>query len=110
MVAAISRDVLLIARDWRSRALTLAELKEAGYGVTAVPGIRFARELVERRRIDPPLLIVDVHDDPDASPAAVERLLELAPGIPLILILGSYRTSEWEAVGGRAALVLRRPI
>ena len=110
MSESISYDLLLVARDWRTRAYTLAELKERGHEVTAVPGVKFAIEVLERGQLAPPVVILDVHDDPDASPAAVDRLLALAPGKPLVLIVGVHQRSSWERVGREAAAWLIRPV
>ena len=59
--------VLLIAADWQSRARTLAELQEDGYGVTALPGLRHALATLARRAAWPALIIPDVNVDEDTA-------------------------------------------
>lgn len=110
MRAAARHDLLLAAADWQSRALTLAELQEAGYEVMAVPGVRYAARALIRRLVAPPLILVDTHGDPDATPGHVEGLQELAPGVPLILIAGAYDWAAWEPLRPHLAALLRRPV
>jgi hypothetical protein len=59
--------VLLIAADWQSRALALAELQEEGCGVTARPGLRHALATLARRAAWPALIIPDVNVAEDAA-------------------------------------------
>lgn len=102
--------LLLIAADWQSRALALAELQERGYDVTAVPGLRHAVKALVDERVAPGLIVLDVHDDDDATPRRVEQLLDLAPEAPLILIVGVYDRATWEPLRARAAAWLQRPV
>jgi DNA-binding NtrC family response regulator len=103
-------DLLLVAADWQSRALTLAELQEAGYEVMAVPGVRYGVKALIERLVAPPLLLIDIHADEDATPERVEGLLELAPGAPAILVGDVYGQAAWEPLRPRLAALLHRPI
>ena len=104
------RALLLVAADWQSRALALAELQEAGYDVTALPGVRSALAALAQRRLAPALILLDVHGDDDATPARVEELLALAPGVPLVLVVGAFGQEAWEPLRTRLAGLLRRPL
>ena len=104
------RSLLLVAADWRSRTYTLAELEESGYDVMAVPGIRFAAQAISRGLVRPTLLILDTHQDDDATPAVVERLLDRVPGVPVILLVGAYGRDQWEPIRPRLSALLSRPL
>lgn len=103
-------DVLLIAADWQSRALLLAELQEAGYSVTAAPGLRHAYRALMGRRVRPEVIVLDVSGDEEATPGYVEQLLELAPGSPMILLAGALDLAAWQPLRDRVAGFLRRPL
>ena len=102
--------LLLIAADWQSRALAVAELQDRGYDVMALPGLRYAVKALVDERVVPLLIVLDVHDDEDATPRRVEQLLDLAPDAPLILIVGVYDRATWEPLRVRAAAWLQRPV
>ena len=103
-------DVLLIAADWQSRTLVLAELQEAGYSVIAAPALRHAYRALLGRRIHPKVIVLDVSGDEEATPEYIEQLLELAPGSRLVLLTGAYDAEDWRPVQGRAAKSLRKPM
>jgi len=106
----LRRDILLSAADWQSRTLILAELQELGYEVMAVPGVRYAIQAALKGLVDPPLLIIDVHHDPDATYENVEGLLSLFPERPVILLVGVFEQRQWEPLRGRVTHLFRRPI
>jgi DNA-binding NtrC family response regulator len=103
-------DVLLVAADWQSRALLLAELQEAGYSVTAAPALRHAYRALLGRRVRPKVILLDVIGDADATPAYVEQLGDLAPGASLLLLVGAYDLAVWQPLQDRVAGFLRRPL
>jgi DNA-binding NtrC family response regulator len=109
-VASAVHPILLIAADWRARALTLAQLQEAGYEVEAVPGVRDAARALLSGSVEPGLLLLDTRDDADATPEKVAGLLELAPQAPAIVITGAYEQATWEPLRPRLAALLHRPI
>ncbi|HHS98242.1 MAG TPA: hypothetical protein ENK08_10185 [Chloroflexi bacterium] len=102
--------VLLVAADWRTRALLLAELKEAGYDVMALPGIRWALAALAGGRVVPVLAVLDVTGDADASPARVRQLLRLLGDAPLVLLVGTYDVQVFAPLRGRVAAWLSRPL
>ncbi len=107
---ATRHDLLLVAADWQSRALILAELQELGYQVMAVPGVTYAVKAVLRGLVDPPLLLIDVHHDPAATPEQVQGLLALLPHRPVILMVGIFDRDRWEPLRGQVTRYFQRPV
>ncbi len=106
----LRHDILLSAADWQSRTLILAELQELGYEVMAVPGVHYAIQAALKGLVDPPLLIIDVHHDPEATYEKVQGLLSLFPDRPAILLIGVFDQRQWEPLRSRASHFFRRPI
>lgn len=104
------RDVLLASADLEERRLLFAELKEAGYDVSPLPDLSYAIRAVLLRLLWPRLILLDVCGDRHATPAEVERLLKLAPGVPVVLIAGTLLRESWEPLRPRLAALLHRPI
>ena len=103
-------DLLLVAEDWQSRALVLAELQEAGYEVNAQAGLRQALNHLARHPEHPPLVLLDLHGDEFATPETVDALLNLVPGAKLVLIVGVYAEPIWDRFATGGSIVLRRPV
>lgn len=103
-------DLLLTAADWQSRALILAELQELGYQVMAVPGVEYAINAILRGLNDPPLLLLDVHHDPAATPENVRGLISLLKGRPVILMVGIFDRERWEPLRGEVTRYFQRPV
>ena len=104
------QEVLLAAADFEERRLFFAELLEGGYEVTPVPGVMYAVRSLLLKVVAPSLILVDVHGDPHAALKEVEHLLALAPGVPLVLVVGAMEIASWEPLRSRVAALLRRPI
>jgi DNA-binding NtrC family response regulator len=105
-----SCDVLLVAADWQSRALLLAQLQEAGYSVTAAPALRHAYRALMGQKVRPRLILLGTAGDLDAMPSYVEQLAELAHGIPTVLLIDADHLQEWQPLQDRVAALLRRPV
>ncbi len=103
-------DILLASADWQSRTLILAELQERGYEVMAVPGLRYAIQAVLRGLVDPPLLIIDVYHDQEATPDDLKGLLTLLPQRPVILLGGAFDQARWQSLADDVTQVFHRPI
>lgn len=106
----MQEDLLLVAEDWQSRALVLAELQEAGYQVNAQAGLRRALNHLARDPEHPPLVVLDLHGDEFATPETVDALLRLVPKAKLILIVGVYAEPVWDRFAAEGNIVLRRPV
>ena len=102
-------QLLLIAADWQTRALLMAELQEAGYTVTALPGIRLALPALALGQLRPSLVVLDVTGDPAADAPSVERVLDQLDPIPVVLLAGAFTARHFEPLKGRAAAWLTRP-
>jgi DNA-binding NtrC family response regulator len=105
-----SRDILLIAADLGERRLLNGELLEAGYDVLPVPGMALALGRLLKHAVEPRLVLLDVREDPEATPQSVRYLLTLIPGIPLILVVGSINRDLWEPIADQVAAMLVRPV
>jgi CheY-like chemotaxis protein len=106
----VPEDLLLVAEDWQSRALVLAELQEAGYEVNAQAGLRHALNDLARHPEHPPLVVLDLHGDEFATPETVDALLHLVPKAKLILIVRVYAEPVWDRFAAEGNIVLRRPV
>jgi CheY-like chemotaxis protein len=106
----VADDLLLVAEDWQSRALVLAELQEAGYEVNAQAGLPQALNHLGRHPEHPRLILLDLHGDAFATPETVAALLHLVPGAKLVLIVGVYAEPVWDRFATRGNVVLRRPV
>ena len=100
--------VLLVAADWPSRALTLAQLQEEGYAVATATGVRDAVRQAVGRHVAPAAVVVHAHGDPDATPERVAELLDGFPGVPAVVVADAL--GDREAVRPRTAALLRRPL
>ena len=76
-------DLLLIAADLEERRLLFAELLEAGYKALSLPGAMHALVWLRSARAAPPLIVLDVFGDEQATPAFVESLRQLCAGSQL---------------------------
>ncbi|HIC88651.1 MAG TPA: hypothetical protein EYP04_04530 [Anaerolineae bacterium] len=106
----VRHGILLIAADWHVRALILAELQEAGYDVSAVPGLKCGLRAVLLGKTEPSLVVLVVDGDEFASPDQVKALLDVLPGIPIVLVTGAYDQAAYKPLRDRVAAFLVRPI
>lgn len=105
-----ARRLLLLAADWQTRTLTLAELQTRGYDVKALPGITWGIKALVQRRIEPALVVLDTKDDADVTPERVRDLIRMLPNVPIILIVTTFARSAYEPLRERVATLLVRPI
>ncbi|HXF63918.1 MAG TPA: hypothetical protein VNK95_20000 [Caldilineaceae bacterium] len=104
------RRLLLTSADWQTRALTLVSLKELGYEVLALPGLRYGLRAILQDRVDPPLLLVDTKDDDAATPEQIARLHELLPDAPLVVLTEAWYRASYEPLRPNLAALLVRPV
>nr|WP_290670383.1 hypothetical protein [Ardenticatena sp.] len=103
------RRILLLSRDWQTRALVLAELKERGYDVLALPGLTWGIEAIVQGRVEPPLIIVDSRDDTDVTPEKVRALQRLVPNVPVVVLSTVFDRAALEPLRREVAAFLVRP-
>ncbi len=106
----LSRDILLIAADWHSRTLTLAELQELGYDVMTVPGLYDGLRMVLRSQVAPRLTLVDMAQDDFGSPERVNELVQALPGVPVILVVGAFERASYAGLSDHLAALMVRPV
>ncbi|MGH2544811.1 MAG: hypothetical protein ACRDIB_18630 [Ardenticatenaceae bacterium] len=103
----------LIAGDWQSRALLLAELQERGIEMRAEAGMRWATHALIHERLAPPLILLVTHRDPEATPERLAGLLAILAedgSTPeLVLLVGAYDRVTWDEAFGDRAFILFRP-
>lgn len=104
---------LLIAADWQSRALVLAELQARGVDVRAEAGVRWATRALITQRLLPPVVLLDTMGDPDATVSKVERLWRLLTETGhrprLLLLVRAFERGTWADAFGERATLLTRP-
>lgn len=103
-------DLLLVAADLAERRLLFAELLEAGYEVLPVAGLLPAVQGMFLRPVAPPLILVDTYSDEYATPEHIEELLQLVPGVSVVLLIGAIGGATWKPLERRLTAVLHRPI
>jgi len=106
----LRRDVLLIAADRDERRLLFGELLESGYDVVPIPEFERALGELLQHLIEPRLFLIDVGDDEELTPQAVDYLLKAAGIVPVILLVGTFNRAKWESLGPRLDALLCRPI
>jgi DNA-binding response OmpR family regulator len=101
-------EILLIAADWRLRALARAQLLEEGFQVRALPALAMALSHLTGGGERPGLIILDTQGvEFDAQ--ALSELWQWSGQAPLILCGGPWSQVDLWQEGLAAARVLRRP-
>ena len=104
-------ELLLIARDWQSRTLLLAELQEAGYEVNAQDGLNRGLAAMASPHAPVTLIVIDLFEDPAGSPDTLQALMRLVPEVPVVLIAGTYQAPGSGAPdSSRIVAMLHRPV
>ena len=114
--------VLIVSRDWRSRALLRAELIDQGVAVRAYESLRDARGALTAPGFKPGLLVADLAraaglpempgEPPDETSLAdeVDQLAELARQLPVWVLASHSDVGESELEGRGFEAVLFRPV
>lgn len=103
--------VLIVSRDWQSRALLRAELIEQGCTVQAYESVRDARVALAARDFKPCLLVADLSEaaGPD-EPGEVDQLAEVAMRMPVWVIASHSGALEIELEGRGFEAIIFRPV
>lgn len=102
-------QVVLVGKDWQTRALLRAQLIEEGLEVEAVETVREALRTLQEPALRPSLLIVDLCSSEDPS-TEIEQLAAWAARIPVWIIASRNLLAEPQLKGRGFELILVRPI
>jgi DNA-binding NtrC family response regulator len=100
--------VLIVSRDWRSRALLRAQLLEEGLLVRAYESIRDAATVIGSRSFKPGLLVADISDDGRQN--EIDRLAHAVRLMPVWVIAGRATVNEAELRDRGFERVFFRPV
>ncbi len=101
--------ILVIAPEWRDRAVLVAQLSEQfPYAVHSAPTPTEAELRLRIQNMEPVLLIVETDSSVDTS--TLQKLCDTHPDTALVLIYGVFYQTEYLPFHARAAKVLKRPL
>jgi DNA-binding response OmpR family regulator len=100
--------ILLIAADWRFRALVRAQLLEEGFEVSAWPSLESALAYLLRGGQPPQLILLET-EAVEIEARMVSDLWQLAGQAPLLLCGGASSRGTLGGEGWPPATVLMRP-
>jgi CheY-like chemotaxis protein len=109
MLSATMAQVVLVGKDWQTRALVRAQLIEEGLEVEAAETVREALSTLQEPALRPSLLIADVSASDDPS-AEIEQLAAWEAQIPVWIIASRNLLAEPQLKGRGFELILVRPI
>jgi DNA-binding NtrC family response regulator len=109
MLAAIMAKVVLVGRDWQTRALLRAQLIEEGLAIEAFETLREALAISKEAAPLPALLVVDLYSSGETR-AEIERLAAWAAQIPVWIITSQSLLAEAHLKSRGFELILARPI
>ncbi|PYV17033.1 MAG: hypothetical protein DMG21_09605 [Acidobacteria bacterium] len=103
------RWIFLTGKDWSTRALLRAELREDGVHVDALEDSIEVGLVVEAAGLLPSLIVADLSssDDPEAE---TYELATLAWAVPIWIIAGSTMTLPKNLMGGEFEKILFKPL
>jgi CheY-like chemotaxis protein len=109
ILAATMAKIVLVGKDWQTRALLRAQLIEEGLEVEASATLREALARPDEATSLPALLVVDLY--PSEEPRAeIERLAAWAGRIPIWIIASQSLLVEPQLKSRGFELILARPI
>lgn len=101
--------LLIIAPEWRDRAVLAAELGERlPYTICSAPTPAAGVMLLRLQGLRPVLCLVESGEG--ITPAAVQTLRQLYPQLLLVVIHGVYDRLDYASLIGDANRVLQRPV
>jgi DNA-binding response OmpR family regulator len=101
-------SVMLVSRDWQTRALLRAQLLEEGYSVRAYELLSDVFRALGRAPLWPSLLIAELSGDESAD--ELQQLSAVARRLP-VWVLASHSDVNEAVLGGRGfEMILFRPI
>jgi DNA-binding NtrC family response regulator len=109
MLAATMAKVVLVGKDWQTRALLRAQLIEEGLEVEAFETLREALARLEESVLRPSLLVADLYSSEEPR-AETEQLAAWAARIPIWIIASQSLLAEPQLKSRGFELILVRPI
>jgi len=101
--------LLIIAPEWRDRAVLAAELGERlPYAICSAPTPAAGAMLLRLQGLRPVLCLVESGEG--IKPAAVQTLRQVYPQLLLVVIYGVYDRPDYASLIGDANRVLQRPV
>jgi len=100
--------VLIVSRDWQSRALLRAQLLEEGCLVEAYESLRDAATVLGRRSFKPGLLVADVSEDGHQD--EIDRLAGAVKLVPVWVIAAHSTVNEADLRDRGFERVFFRPV
>lgn len=100
--------IILVAKEWKTRALIMAQLAEEGYKVMALQTIEEAVMLLCRGIARPGLIILDTAGQSLKEPILTD-LQTLAGGAPILICTGPFDLAQFDFEKAGFTHVLVRP-
>lgn len=101
-------EIILIAKEWKARALITAQLSEEGYEVMALRTIEEAMMLLSRGMIRPRLIILDTIGQ-SLKGYILADLHALAGNAPILVCTGPFDLAQFDFEGAGLTNLLVRP-
>ncbi|MCD6291666.1 MAG: hypothetical protein J7M34_14300, partial [Anaerolineae bacterium] len=67
-------------------------------------------QVVLRSRVAPRLVLIDVWGDEFATPERVRELASALPGVPTILLVGTFERDAYASLADRVTALMVRPV
>jgi len=88
-------EIVLIAKEWKTRALIMAQLSEEGYQVVSLRTVEEAIMLLSRRMTSPRLIILDTTDQ-GLRESILADLRALAGDAPILVCTGPFDLAQFD--------------
>ena len=88
-------EIILIAKEWKARALITAQLSEEGYEVMALRTIEEAVTLLSRGMVRPRLIILDTVGQ-SIEQSTLADLQALADDVPILVCSGPFDLARFD--------------
>lgn len=101
------REVLIAQADTTARRALAGMLQQLGYATLEAANPDAAMQLLETH--DPEVVLLALDADPDAGLEALDRLRELAPEVPVIMLAADWRDARMADAMRRGAVAYLAP-
>ncbi len=101
-------QIVLVAREWKARALLRAQLSEEGYKVMALRTIEEAMMLLGRGMVRPGLIILDTMGQ-GLNESVLTDLQALADDAPILVCTGPFDLARFDFEEAGLTNLLVRP-